>query len=372
MRDFYRFQNAAGPGQPEELYIYDEVSWWGVTADAFRASLKAVKSSELLVRINSPGGNVFDGLAIFNLLRDFRGTVTVKVDGIAASIASVIAMAGKRVVMPKTSGLFIHNPLVQYATGNAEELRTIAADLDKISGLIEDAYMARVSISREELRKMLAAETLLTPAEALRMGFIDEILPVGKNDTNATAFKAVAQLTPTMRAAWEKHFPATPAGQHETQDTMDDNIKPLEDTVAKLTARAEASELALKNATDSANADKTRREGIAAAAKQYGADGRFNALALEAMAGTTTVEQFKDKLLESLASAPPAAAAPAASAPATTPPARAAIRPQDGAALKPVTDVETFIAAYNAAPDAKARLALVNKHQSLALQAQKN
>src|SRR5690554_544642 len=120
-----------------ELILYGEISdytWWGdeVTPKQFKEDLDALGDIDILnVYINSPGGDVFAGQAIYSMLKRHKAYVNVFIDGIAASIASLIAMAGDKVIMPANAMMMIHNPWV-FATGNANDLRKIADDLDKI------------------------------------------------------------------------------------------------------------------------------------------------------------------------------------------------------------------------------------------------
>ena len=109
MKNWYEIKAQAKSDQPIEVLIYDEIGGWGITAAQFVRDVKALGNGPINVRINSPGGSVFDGLAIYHYLSS-RSDVTVTVDGIAASIASIIAMAGAKRVMPASAYLMIHNP----------------------------------------------------------------------------------------------------------------------------------------------------------------------------------------------------------------------------------------------------------------------
>lgn len=164
-----------------EILIYEEigyVDWFteeGTTAKGFRDDLAAIPAgSALTVRINSPGGEVFDGFAIYQALREWTGDVTVYVDGLAASIASVIAMAGKRVVMAGPAMLMIHDPY-GYAVGNSAELRKLAEVMDKVAGSIASAYVERTGRPEADIRAEMAAETWFTADEAVALGFADAV-----------------------------------------------------------------------------------------------------------------------------------------------------------------------------------------------------
>ena len=154
-----------------------ESSWWGdeVTPKQFAEDLAALGDiSELNVRINSGGGDVFAGLAIHSMLKRHQATVTVYVDGLAASIASVIAMAGDTVIMPKGSMMMIHNPWT-IAWGDADELRKSAETLDKVRESLIAVYADKTGMSRDEIIAVMDDETWLTADEAVKFGFADKI-----------------------------------------------------------------------------------------------------------------------------------------------------------------------------------------------------
>lgn len=156
-----------------EISIFDDIGAWGVTAQSFIGELKAHAGKEIVVSINSPGGSVFDALAIYNALRA-HGNVTVKIMGVAASAASLIAMAGDKIVMPENAFMMIHNPWMATA-GNAEDLRDMADFLDTIGASLTKTYVARTGLSEDEVKEMLAAETWLTAAQAVEKGFATEV-----------------------------------------------------------------------------------------------------------------------------------------------------------------------------------------------------
>lgn len=177
------FRVQAKKGTVAEVFIYDQIGknffGEGIGADDFIKELKALglqAGDELKVRINSPGGNVFEGITIHNYLRTLKSKVTVIVDGVAASIASVIAMAGDRIEMPKNAMMFIHNPHM-LAIGDANAMRKAADDLDQIRESMAATYMRRIDgkTTREQLIAMLDAETWLTAEESVAKGFADVV-----------------------------------------------------------------------------------------------------------------------------------------------------------------------------------------------------
>lgn len=208
---WYRVQ--AKKGSVAEVFIYDQIGrnffGEGVAAEDFIKELKALdlKTGDTLnVRINSPGGSVFEGIAIHNYLRTLKAKVVVTVDGVAASIASAIAMAGDSIEMPQNAMMMIHNPMM-LSIGNAETMRKAAQDLDQIRDAMAASYLRRIKAGREELYAMLDAETWLTANEAVAKGFADTVIdPVraaAQFDLSKYGYKvpaALARRTGAQRA----------------------------------------------------------------------------------------------------------------------------------------------------------------------------
>lgn len=172
--NWYKISNLAGDGGPAEIAIFDEIGYWGVSAGDFLAELKAITASEISVRLNSPGGEIFDGIAIYNTLRSHAARVTVHVDGLAASIASVIAMAGDRVVMAPHSQMMIHDAMT-VVVGNASEMREVADQLDRQSDNIAGVYAERAGGTARQWRQRMVAETWYSAVEAVEAGLADEV-----------------------------------------------------------------------------------------------------------------------------------------------------------------------------------------------------
>ncbi|TFE30828.1 head maturation protease, ClpP-related [Cohnella luojiensis] len=165
-----------------ELLIYGEISsmaFWGdeVTPKDVNDMLNAIGDniSELTVRINSPGGDVFAGVAIHSMLKRHPANVTVYVDGLAASIASIIALAGNKIVMPKGSLMMIHRPMGSARMSRSEGLRQRADLLDKIENEMTDLYSTKSGISAEDIKVLLEKETWYTAEEAVAAGLADEV-----------------------------------------------------------------------------------------------------------------------------------------------------------------------------------------------------
>ncbi len=167
-----------------ELYFYGDIvsSWWGAWDDtdqypeAVKRFLDGAKGKNLNIYINSGGGSVFAGMAIYNMLKRHTGMKTVRVDGLAASIASVIALAGDRLIIPGNAYFMIHKPLIGDITGNASELRKLADTLDTIEEGILNVYSQHLApgVSMDAIRQMVEAESWLT-GEAAAQYFSMEI-----------------------------------------------------------------------------------------------------------------------------------------------------------------------------------------------------
>jgi ATP-dependent Clp protease protease subunit len=157
-----------------EISIYDEIGGFGVGAKQFLGELGRLKGKHLHLRINSPGGSVVEGTAIFNALRRHTGGVTVHIDALAASMASVIAMAGMPVYMADNALLMVHNPWTITA-GDSDELRKEADLLDKLKASIRNAYQRKTGLPEDQLQTMMDAETWLDSVDAVALGFVDAI-----------------------------------------------------------------------------------------------------------------------------------------------------------------------------------------------------
>ena len=172
-RAWYALKNQSG--QSAELLIYDVIGdWAGLSARQLVNTLKDIDADNITVRINSPGGSVFDGIAIYNSLRHHKAKIHVQIEGLAASIASVIAMAGDTVHMAENALLMIHNPF-GWVGGDAEELRKMADMLDKTTEVIAQTYGSRCGQELETIKQMMDEETWFTAAEAKDNGLIDGV-----------------------------------------------------------------------------------------------------------------------------------------------------------------------------------------------------
>jgi ATP-dependent Clp endopeptidase proteolytic subunit ClpP len=170
---WYSIQNKAG-GQTADVYIFDEIGTYGITAQEFINDIKELKGTPINLRINSLGGDVFDGMAMYNVIKRREAKTTVYIEGIAASIATIIALGADEVVMAENSLFMIHNAWGG-AMGEAKDMRKTAETLDKISGELTDIYRKKTGLSYEALQEMMDEETWLNAEEAYDLGFVDVI-----------------------------------------------------------------------------------------------------------------------------------------------------------------------------------------------------
>lgn len=161
-----------------DLYMYGTIGkgWFAdISANGVRHKLNNITAKTINVHINSGGGDVFESIAIHNIIKNHKATINVYIDGYAASGASVIAMAGDKIIMPKNTMMMIHKAWT-IAAGNAKELRKAAEDLEKIDTAVTESYTSRFVGERSELERLLDQETWLTAAECRVLGFCDEIV----------------------------------------------------------------------------------------------------------------------------------------------------------------------------------------------------
>ncbi len=223
MKPWFKIENKT----PEraEVWIYEEIGedFWtgdGITAKKFQKELAEIKASQIDLHINSPGGLVFDGITIYNLLKQHPANVTTYIDGLAASIASVIALAGDKVIMAENA-LFMVHKASGMVMGNSDDMRDFADKLDKVNASIATTYVSKTKKDEKEIDGLMAAETWLTAEEALEAGFVDEVS--GEID-----MAACAKFVPIMAKAGFKHIPENIAAKKE-KPTAKDAEKALRD-----------------------------------------------------------------------------------------------------------------------------------------------
>tara|TARA_R100000306_G_scaffold62126_1_gene67141 strand:- start:2528 stop:3529 length:1002 start_codon:yes stop_codon:yes gene_type:complete len=166
--------NAKDTEQYADVYLYDEVGNYGVSAKDFVNDLKLLKGRDIYLHINCVGGEVFDGMAIYNTLKKYKGKVTAYIEGIAASMGSIIPLAADEIIMSENSLYMIHNAWGG-AMGEADDMRKTATLLDKLSSEIANIYTKKTGLPLSQIEDMMDEETWFNSEEALEYGFIDRI-----------------------------------------------------------------------------------------------------------------------------------------------------------------------------------------------------
>jgi ATP-dependent protease ClpP protease subunit len=225
--DWYRIQDRTA--EKPKIYIYDEIGYFGHTAKGFSDDLAGLDTDELSVHINSPGGDIFDGLAIYQALKSHKARITVVVDGLAASIASVISMAADTLIMAPKATMMIHDGWT-ISVGNAAEMRKMADLLDKQSDIIASVYADRSGLSTEFWRDQMRTETWYTADEAVAAGLADEV--EGKTKTPSARF----DLSVFDHAGREKAPQPVIKSEHGPEivlDAVPNTVKPVKEPETK-------------------------------------------------------------------------------------------------------------------------------------------
>ena len=247
-RSWYAIQSTDDRDTDEsvEVSIYDEIGFGGVTAKQFSADLKKLKGQHIDLRINSVGGSVIEGAAIFNALKRHKGGLTVHIDGLAASMASVIAMAGEETRIAENALLMIHNPW-SMTMGDAADLRKEADVLDKLKATLVNAYVRKTGQPRAAIEQMMDDEKWMDAQEALELGFVDEIdAPIA----------AAASVTPEQARARFAQFQNTMASKPAPEPAAPVDTAAEDNMNSELQAKVDAlqADLDAKNAAEAVQA----------------------------------------------------------------------------------------------------------------------
>lgn len=223
---------AAAAEAPTEILLYDEIGFWGVTAKDFVLALAQVGDGPITLRINSPGGDVFDGLAIYNALRARQSPVNVVIDGLAASAASFIAMAGTTVAMNEASMMMIHNAW-GIVLGDRNDMLEMAAVMEKIDGQLAAIYAGKSGKDVAAVSTMMDAETWFTSTEARDAGLCDSVVTVAKPDEQTMAKFVNLVTKPVIAAA----APAVidPDSDDDDDDSDAETVSLIQAAIGKLT-----------------------------------------------------------------------------------------------------------------------------------------
>lgn len=223
------------------ISIYDPIGadFWGegVTAKRIAAALRTIGRRDVVVNLNSPGGNVFEGVAIYNLLREHEGGVTVRVLGSALSIASIIAMAGDTIQIARAGFMMVHNAW-GVAIGNRNDLRETADIMEQVDGSLADVYAARTGLARAAVAKLMDKESWFSGEDAIAQGLADEYLPADqveqKDKDTATAAAAMRRVDAIMakqglprseRRGLLRQLAGTPGAASDVTPSADEDVR---------------------------------------------------------------------------------------------------------------------------------------------------
>lgn len=246
------FAGKAVEAGAQVVELYDEIGYWGVTAKDFRDQLKTI-SGDFTLRINSPGGDVFDGIAIFNDLIAHKGKVKVEIAGIAASIASVIAMAGDTIEIAPNAFVMIHNAWT-FAFGNRHDLEEVAAVLGQIDEAIARTYVGRTKVGIRAVKDMMDGETWLGSAAAIDKGFADRLM-TADGDGDAAAVQARFDLAGVYAKAPEALRWQASEEPGEAQTIRDIERELMRDAGPRTRSQVRALMRACKTTPDNATRD---------------------------------------------------------------------------------------------------------------------
>jgi ATP-dependent protease ClpP protease subunit len=202
-----------------DVYIYDAIGFHGVEAQTFVEEFDEIESSRITLRINSPGGDVFDGMAIFNAIKRHNATVTTEIDGLAASMASIIALAGDTVNMHDLGLFMIHEPW-SMVVGNADDMRSEADLLDKVRDQGIDIYRSKSNLDDTELRAAMSAETWYTASEAYDAGFVHNIIETEPDQSSGMFDLSMFDNPPSDRC-----IPGDPRNVRPSRRSMEQSLR---------------------------------------------------------------------------------------------------------------------------------------------------
>ncbi|WP_442959010.1 ClpP-like prohead protease/major capsid protein fusion protein [Providencia sp. PROV112] len=289
------FQMKATSETSADIYIYDEIGMWGISAKRFTEDLISLGNiSHINLHIHSPGGEVFEGIAIYNQLKNHNATITVYIDGLAASMASVIAMVGDEVKMPKNAMMMIHKPW-GVSWGDANDMRDYADLLDKVENVLIPAYMEKTGKTKEEIEAMLGEETWLTAEECVEHGFANTVIEPVKamaslSSKRIEGFKSMPNslkntLKNSLANPRNTTTPSAPVAEPAPQSQNPTNTQ--QPDTASIQAQAR-------------QAEQTRMNGIKDLFAMFG--GKHDSVMVECLTDINcTVEQAKDKILDLVA-----------------------------------------------------------------------
>lgn len=268
------------------IHLYDEVGAFGAGSKEFLADLDKLKDQHIHLRINSPGGSVIEGTAIYNALRRHTGGLTVHIDALAASMASVIAMAGTPVYMADNALMMIHNPWTVSA-GDSDQLRREADLLDKLKNTLVNAYTRKTGMQAEEVADMMNKETWLDAVEAVALGFADAI---------EDGVAAAATATPEQLRARFDTFAKGMSQQPENQEPSAPEV--IEEPAATVVSESAPVETPAEAAAPSAPAESSEQTPEAPAAEEPAAPAETEAPLARVAAADSILAKYNAAIAE--------------------------------------------------------------------------
>ena len=330
-------QNGGKKKRYADVFVLDEIGGFGVSARQFIQDLAQIDADVINLQIDSPGGSITDGIAIYNFLRSHKAQVDVYINGMAGSIASIVILAGDNVYIPENAFVFTHLPMLsQLQMPNRKDLEEGIESLEKFEDVLANIYIKHTGAKEAQVREWMENDTYFFGQDAVDAGFATQVVD---------KIEMVAQYDPTQYAFY-KSLPQSEGGEevtNKTEVTMDEQIQ--EEVAEKVEAVAEAeitveatvevesaessedlaSEADFAESTEECDCEdgeceideedvldlediiayeEQRKAGILEVSEKYNANGSLNAQVIEALAGDASIESFKDTVLEVLAKAP--------------------------------------------------------------------
>lgn len=304
-KKWYTIKNAAGAKADEaDIYIFDYIGGWDISARSFIDQLQQIDAGKINVHINSPGGSVFDGIAIQNSLKHHKASITIHIDGLAASIASVIALAGDEILIADNAYVMIHNPS-SMVWGEASDMLKEAELLEKIADGIAGDYARQMEIPLKEARALMDEETWWLGSEAVEAGFATSTF----EGTRAAAHFDVSRLSAKAPEEVVKRFAQSPPPSgitHKEGAMTPEEKKAKAEAEKKAKAEAEAKAKA-DAAVEPETTDADVKQAVQAALKtertrtaeitEIGAKFGFEAEARTAIENGKAIEDFRKEIL---------------------------------------------------------------------------
>ena len=312
-----------------DVFILDEIGGFGTSARNFIRDLQQIDADIINLHVDSPGGSITDGIAIYNAIRSHPSNVDVYINGMAGSIASIIILAGDRIFIPENSSIFTHLPMVSsLEMPNREDMEESIKMLEQFEKVLANIYMKHTGADLETVTGWMENETFFFGQEAVDVGLatevVDKIAMVAQYDITKYAFHKSLPQGEVVKQQENKQEETKTMNEEIVNEVADEVIEEVEETSAELDESTEEA-VAVEEVADEVEEEveevedeveyeedaeealaleKERKEGILALSEKYNQSGLLNSQVIEALAGETSVDEFKDIVLEVLAKAP--------------------------------------------------------------------